>query len=85
MTDIAEKAIEHELVLLGADLERRLSAALDVVRSYQPEVDLEPYLAAVASGEASGLDPAGAARAGHAASGGEAEDHFGVLAAFRQA
>lgn len=78
MTDLAERAIEHELTLLGADLERRLIAALDVVRSYTPEVDLEAYLAEVASGESSGLDPARSARAGHV------DDRFGVLAAFRQ-
>ncbi|UZJ24879.1 type II toxin-antitoxin system VapB family antitoxin [Rhodococcus antarcticus] len=78
MTDIAEKAVEHELALLGADLERRLVAALDVVQSYTPEVDLEAYLAEVAVGERSGLEPVRSVRARHL------DDRFGVLAAFRQ-
>lgn len=90
MTAVAEKAIEHEVALMGADLERRLSDALEVVRSYQPERDLDTYVEAVAEGERSGLDPTGAVRAAHAqdarqpaaVTAGARPDRFGVLAAF---
>ena len=55
-TDIAERAIEHEVVLLAADLERRLEDALPVVRGYLPEGNLDTYLDAIEQGE--GLDDA---------------------------
>jgi hypothetical protein len=54
MTDLIEMAVEHEMVLLSADLERRLEEALAVVRSYKPERDLESYIAAAAAGEEDG-------------------------------
>lgn len=61
MTDIAERAIEHEVVLLAADLEERLEAALDTVRRYRPDTDqgasLDAWLDAAADGEASDLGP----------------------------
>ena len=57
MTDVAEQAIEHELVLLAADLEERLQAALDVVRSYRDGSDLHAWLDAAAVGESSDLGP----------------------------
>lgn len=89
MTDIAEKAIEHELALLGADLERRLSEALEAVRAYRPAADLESYLQAAGEGERSGMEPLRSVRAEHDPGGyqqvhaaGEEPDRFGVLAAF---
>ena len=89
MTDIAERAIEHEIVLQGADLERRLTEALSVVRRYQPQRDAQAYVAAAAAGERSGLDPFGDVRAAHDSPGhdrgpGALTDPFGVLAAFRR-
>ena len=85
MTDVMERAVEHELALQGADLERRLSEALEVVRSYSA-TDAPRYIAAAAAGERSGLDPLRDARAVHALGGaGEgdrAADPYGVLAAF---
>jgi hypothetical protein len=92
MTDVAESAIEHEVALLGADLERRLSEALETVRSYRADADLDAYVEAVEAGERSGMDPARDARAAHdlnALQRPSAEptapiDRFGVLAAFRR-
>ena len=86
MTDIAERAVEHELVLQGADLERRLSEALIVVRDYQPSRDGQAYVELAATGERGGLDPFRDVRAAHhidSGSGREA-DPFGVLAAFKR-
>ena len=65
MTDVAEQAIEHEVVLLAADLEERLEAALDTVRRYRPEADsqagqepgVDAWLDAAADGETSDLGP----------------------------
>lgn len=54
MTAIAERAIEHEVILLAADLEHRLEQALEVVRNYNPTQSLESYLDAAAAGEAEG-------------------------------
>ncbi len=92
-TDIAERAIEHEVVLLAADLERRLEDALHVVRGYLPERDLDTYLDAIEQGE--GLDdsrgvrgvaahtPAAALSAeGSRPAAGRGLDALGVLAAF---
>jgi hypothetical protein len=92
-TDIAERAIEHEVVLLAADLERRLEEALHVVRGYLPERDLDTYLDAIEQGE--GLDDARGLRgaAAHASAAappaggsrppaGRSPDALGVLAAF---
>lgn len=92
MTDIAERAIEHEVALQGADLERRLEEALDVVRSYRPETDLGAYLDAAAEGERGGIEPFDNVRAAHAESLESRRnllrprpvDHFGVLAAFQR-
>jgi predicted transcriptional regulator len=88
MTEIAERAIEHEIALQGSDLERRLTEALAVVRGYQPEADAEAYIAAAAAGERSGLDPFRDVRAAHAAPGRSRHyepfsDPFGVLASFK--
>lgn len=89
MTEVAERAIEHEIALLGADMERRLTEALEVVRAYNREdqADVGEWIDAVAAGEESGLDPMRdvANTAGVAAcSTGETslDDPLGVLAAF---
>lgn len=57
MTVVAERAIEHEIVLLSADLEERLTDALEVVRSYTPEQDLDRYLDAAADDAGGDLGP----------------------------
>lgn len=89
MTDIAERAIEHEIALQGSDLERRLTEALAVVRNYRPDPDADAYIVAAAAGERSALDPFRDVRAAHVAPGnGRApaalRDPFGVLAAFKR-
>jgi len=89
MTDIAERAIEHEVVLQGADLERRLAEALTVVRSYRPERDAQAYVAAVAAGERSSLEPFREVRAVRNSPRRDRRtkspgDPFGVLAAFKR-
>jgi|GEM_PF-2770976 len=55
MTDVAERAIEHEVVLLAADLETRRHTALDVVHGYQQADGLDGWLDAAAAGETSDL------------------------------
>ncbi|GEP36137.1 hypothetical protein NSZ01_39050 [Nocardioides szechwanensis] len=89
MTEVAERAIEHEVALLGADMERRLTEALEVVRTYNQagQGDVEDWIDAVAVGEESGLDPMRdvANTAGVAARTQDEstlDDPFGVLAAF---
>ena len=89
MTDIAERAIEHEITLQGSDLERRLAEALLLVRSYRPQQDAEAYITAVAAGESSGMDPFRDVRAAHDTQGDDRRpaalaDPFGVLAAFKR-
>jgi hypothetical protein len=89
MTEIAERAIEHEIALQGSDLERRLTEALAVVRTYQPDVDAGAFISAAAAGERSGLDPFRDVRAAHDApsSNGRSQpprDAFGALAAFKR-
>lgn len=88
MTDVMERAVEHELALQGADLERRLSEALEVVRSYSAGTDAAGYVAAAAAGERSGLEPLRDARATHTSTdpnGAPAVvDPYGVLAAFQR-
>lgn len=56
MNDLAEDAIRHELVLLGADIERQLTEIVNSMKSYNPQADLGAYLDAFASGEGQG-DP----------------------------
>lgn len=57
MTVVAERAIEHEVVLLSADLEVRLADALEAVRGYLPEQHLDRYLDAAADDEGADLGP----------------------------
>lgn len=57
MTAVAERAIEHEVVLLSADLEERLADALEAVRGYLPEQHLDGYLDAAADDEGADLGP----------------------------
>ena len=89
MTEVAERAIEHEIALLGADMERRLTEALEVIRacSLSGQDDVEEWIDAVAAGEESGLDPmrhvantTGVALCSEDES--KLDDPFGVLAAF---
>ena len=83
MTDIAEQAIEHEVVLLAADLDARLSQALDIVRRYQPDRDFDRYVEAAAEGERAGLDPMrNTRRASPSSETTISSDPFGVAAAF---
>lgn len=65
MTDIAERAIEHEVTMLAADLELRLADALEVVRGYAEDRDLDSYLDAAAAGEDSDLGSGLRAAAAH--------------------
>ena len=57
MPDVAERAVEHEIVLLSADLEERLAEALEVVRAYSPATDLEAYIDAAADDGGDDLGP----------------------------
>lgn len=83
MTDVAERAIEHEVILLAADLEERLEEALTVVRCYSGH-DLDAYLDA-AAGDGSDLGPGLRIVAAHASPPEPAQRSaaaLGVLAAF---
>ena len=83
MTDIAEQAIEHEVVLLAVDLDASLSQALDIVRRYQPDRDFDRYVEAAAEGERAGLDPMrNTRRASPASETTISSDPFGIAAAF---
>jgi len=88
MTDIVERAIEHELALQGADLERRLTEALEVVRGYSAMSSAGAYIDAAAAGEGSGLEPMRDVRAVHALPDSDditaPADPYGVLAAFNR-
>lgn len=85
MTDVAERAIEHEVILLATDLEARLEEALEVVRSYSAEHDLDSYLDAAAAGEGNDLGPGLRALAVHASTTHPPQRSaaaLGILAAF---
>lgn len=88
MTEIAERAVEHEVALQGADLERRLIEALRVVRDYQSTGAADAYFGAAAAGERSDLDPFRDVRAAHDTHDTQDDsrrlDPFGVLAAFKR-
>lgn len=66
MTAVAERAIEHEVVLLSADLEERLADALEAVRGYLPEQHLDRFLDVAADDEGADLGPGLRAIATHA-------------------
>lgn len=54
MNELAETAIEHELALLGADLEQKLSRTAELLRSYRgtsAEADVEAFARAEVSVE----------------------------------
>ncbi len=74
MTELAELAIEHELALLGADLEQKLTRAAELLRSWRGE-DVERDIAAFARAEVTAEDPL---RSHQAA----LEDAYGVGALF---
>lgn len=86
MTVIAERAIEHEVVLLSADLEERLADALEIVRSYTTAQHLDAYLDAAADDDGDDLGRGLRAVATHAQSPPQQRPHsapaLGVLAAF---
>lgn len=86
MTVVAERAIEHEVVLLSADLEERLADALELVRSYSPGRDLDGYLDKAADDDGDDLGPGLRALATHAPDPRQQRPHsapaLGVLAAF---
>lgn len=86
MTVVAERAIEHEVVLLAADLEERLADALELVRGYTPDEDLGGYLDAAADDGGDDLGPGLRAVATHAPGPRQQRAHsapaLGVLAAF---
>jgi hypothetical protein len=89
MTEIAERAIEHEIALQGSDLERRLTEAIEIVRSYRTDADAAAYIEAAAAGERSGLEPFRDLRAAHAPAAigqlpASRSDPFGVQAAFKR-
>ncbi len=73
MNDLAESAIEHELALLGADLEQKLTRAAELLGSYRD--DIERDVTAFARAEVEVEDPL---RSHHAA----LEDAYGVGALF---
>ena len=56
MNELAESAIEHELALIGADLEQKLTWAAELLRSYR-EADVERDPAAFARAEVTVEDP----------------------------
>lgn len=91
MTDIAERAIEHEVTLMSVDLEHRLEEALALVRDYSVSADAPRYIEAAVAGEAAGLDPLSRVTAKHSEAapamaarpkGRPGADPYGVLAAF---
>jgi hypothetical protein len=56
MNELAETAIEHELALLGADLEQKLARTVALLRSYR-QADSEDDIAAFARAEVEADDP----------------------------
>ena len=56
MNELAESAIEHELALVGADLEQKLSRAAELLRSCR-EDHVERDVAAFAHAEVTVDDP----------------------------
>ncbi len=56
MNELAETAIEHELALRGADLERKLTRVAELLRAYRDQ-DVEKDVAAFAHAEVTVDDP----------------------------
>lgn len=61
MNELAESAIAHELAILGAELEEKLSRAADLLKSYRGQ-GLEEDIEAFAQAEVSVEDPLRALR-----------------------
>jgi len=74
MSDLAESAIEHELALVSADLERKLSRVADLLRFYRDD-EVERDVAAFARAEVTVDDPLRSRQAA-------LEDAYGVGALF---
>lgn len=76
MNELAEAAIEHELAVVGADLEERLARTAALLRSYRGE-GIDDDIEAFARAEVSIEDPLRSRRAGS-----KHDDDLGVGAAF---
>ena len=74
MNELAESAIEHELALIGVDLEQKLTQAAELLRSWR-DGDVERSVEAFARAEVTVDDPLRS----HAAA---LEDAYGVGALF---
>ena len=74
MNELAESAIEHELALVGADLERKLTRTAELLRSCRDD-DVERDVAAFARAEVTLDDPLRSHQA-------TLEDAYGVGALF---
>ncbi len=72
MNDLAESAIEHELALVGADLEQKLTRSAELLRSYRDD-EVERDVAAFARAEVTVDDPLRSRQAA-------LEDAYGVAA-----
>lgn len=76
MNELAEAAIEHELAVLGTDLEERLEHTAELLRSYRGE-GLEEDVDAFARSEVEHEDPLRSRRVGS-----KPDDAFGIGALF---
>jgi len=56
MNELAERAIEHELAVVGAELEEKLKAVVELLGTYRHD-DLEPAVDAFARAEIEEDDP----------------------------
>lgn len=74
MSEIAEAAIEHELAVLGADLEDRLSRTVELLRSFRRE-SVDDDIERFAEAEVAVEDPLRSHHVSH-------QDPLGVSAAF---
>jgi hypothetical protein len=75
MNELAERAIEHELAVIGSELEEKLRRTLDLLGPYRQE-GLEADVAAFARAEVTEDDPL------HAVAAESRADSLGVGAAF---
>ena len=74
MNELAETAIEHELAVIGADLEQKLTRVAELLRSYR-DTDVEDDIEAFARAEVTIDDPLQSRQA-------TLEDAYGVGALF---